>query len=156
MISQDLQSKINEAMKAGDSIRVSTLKMLSSELHNAKIAKGAELSEDEEIQVAKKEAKKRKDAIEALYQAQGAQTTSDNASLQTKLDNEQAELAILEEYLPKQMSAMEISMLVDKAIAQTDSGNIQDIGRVIGKVMELSKGRADGKIVSDIAKEKLI
>ena len=156
MITQELQNKIIVAMKAGDSIRVSTLKLLSSALHNAKIAKGDELSEEEELQVVKKEAKKRKDAIEAIHQAFGSQSTSDNASLQMKLDNEQKELAILEEYLPEQMSEQAVAMLVDKAIAQTDSGNIQDIGRVIGKVMELSQGRADGKLVSDIAKQKLI
>ena len=158
MLSEEIKNQINEAMKSGDKVRVDTLKMLSSALHNAKIGKGLneELSESEEQAVVVREAKKRKDTIQSLEHAQSKLTQEQQQSAKETLEREKKELEILEEYLPEQMSDQEMSILVDKAIAMTGSGNIQEMGRVIGKAMELAQGRADGSRISEMVKEKLI
>lgn len=132
-------------MKAKDEIRLSTLKLLSSEIHNARIAKMADLTKEEELEVVQKEAKKRRDAIEA-YKKAGAVD---------RAEREEKELKILQEYLPKEFSEEELSKLVDKAISATGAENIKDMGRVIGQVMSKAKGRADGKKVAEIVKNKL-
>lgn len=145
-------------MKSGDRVRLETLKMLSAALHNAKINKGLNeiLTEEEERHVVQKEAKKRQDAIEAYEQAVQSKQGVDKQRAQANLDREKQELLILEQYLPEQMSDQELSIIIDKAMALEGAGNIQDMGRVIGKTMELSQGRADGKRVASMVKEKLI
>lgn len=156
MIKDNLQKQITEAMKARDEVRLSTLRMLSSALHNAEIEKRGELSEEEELTVVRKESKKRKDAIEALQQAQGKLTPEQAASAQEKLRKEEEELRILQEFLPQELSDEELSILVDKAIAMNNAGSIEDIGRVMSSAVELVQGRADGKRVSEMVKQKLI
>ncbi len=145
-IASTITAKIAVALKAHDEIRLSTLRMLSSALNYEFIAKQHELSEEEELVVVRHEAKMRKDAIEA-YEKAGA---NDRA------DKERKELAILEEYLPKQMSDEELSKMVDAAIAETGAKVISDMGKVIGAVMAKAKGQTDGARVSALAKEKLI
>lgn len=132
-------------MKARDEVRLSTLKMLSSALNYEKIEKMHDLSEEEELSVVMKEAKQRRDSIEA-YEKAGA---TDRA------DKEKAELAILEEYLPAQMSDDELGKLVDEAIAQTGATSMADMGKVIGVVMGKAQGKVDGARVSSVAKAKL-
>jgi uncharacterized protein YqeY len=141
-----ITAKIGEAMKAHDEIRLSTLRMLSSALNYEFIAKQHELSDDEELVVVRHEAKMRKDAIEA-YEKAGAKD---------RADKEKEELAILEEYLPKQMSDEELQKLVEEAVGETGAQNSSDMGRVIGVVMAKAKGQADGARVSALAKQKLI
>jgi len=145
MMIDQLQKEIAKAMKGKDRIRLETLKLLSSSLHNAKIAKMGKLTKDEEIGVIQKEAKKRKDAIEA-YSKVGAED---------RANKEKKELEILQEYLPKQLDRNEIEKLVDGAIKSTKATNIKDMGKVIGKVMSEAKGRADGKLVSELVKDNL-
>lgn len=150
MIAENLQKQINEAMKAGDSVRVSTLRMLSSEMHNEKIEKGSGLTEEEELAVVKKEAKKRKDAIES-YRKAGA---SDRA------EQESRELEVLQEYLPAEMSDEEIGKIVDEVLNEVRGSSSQvsaevSMGQVMGKVMQKVGGRASGDRVSAIVRSKL-
>ena len=145
MISNTINKQIAEAMKAKDEIRLSTLKLLLSALHNAKIDKRGDLTEEEELEIVRREAKKRKDAIEA-YKKVGA---TDRAEKEGK------ELVILQEFLPKELSDEEVSKLVDEAISTTGASSIQDMGKVIGIVVAKAKGRADGKKVAEMAKKKL-
>lgn len=145
MIADTITQKISEAMKARDEIRLSTLRLLSSALNYEFIAKQHKLSEEEELVVVAKEAKKRKDAIEA-YEKAGAKD---------RAEKEQKELLILEEYLPEQMSDAELIGLVDEAISETGAKAITDMGRVMAAVMSKVQGRADGGRVSTQVKEKL-
>lgn len=101
MITDTITQKIGEALKAHDEIRLSTLRMLSSALNYEFIAKQHKLSEEEELTVVRREVKKRKEAIEALRQAQGKLTTS-GSDMTDRIKKEEAELKILEEYLPAQ------------------------------------------------------
>ena len=146
MILDTINKQIVEAMKARNEIRLSTLKLLLSALHNAKIDKRGDLTEEEELEIVRREAKKRKDAIEA-YKKAGA---TDRA------EKEEKELVILQEFLPKELPDEEVSKLVDEAIITTSASGMQDMGKVIGAVMAKAKGRADGKKVAEMTRKKLV
>src|SRR3990167_1292299 len=129
MISDTITQKIGEAMKAKDEIRLSTLRMLSSALNYEKIDKQHTLSEEEELAVVRREAKKRKDAIEALRQAQGKLTPS-GIDQSARIEREQKELVILEEYLPAQMGEAELEKIIQESISQLQPQGMQDMGKV--------------------------
>src|SRR5690554_5743332 len=102
MITQSLQKQIADAMKSRDEIRLSTLRLLISALNYEKIAKQHELSEEEELAVVAREAKKRKDAIEA-YEKAGAKD---------RAEKEKKELEVLQEFLPEQLSDSQLEEMV--------------------------------------------
>ncbi|MEK7525900.1 MAG: GatB/YqeY domain-containing protein [Patescibacteria group bacterium] len=145
MLQDTVHTQIVAAMKAHEEVKLSTLKLLSSALAYEKIAKQHELTEDEELVVVKKEAKKRKDSIEA-YQ---------NAGRQELADREKQELVILQEYLPQELGDEEIEKLVTQALQETGATSMADMGKVIGLVMQKSKGQADGAKVSALIRQKL-
>jgi len=156
MITPTLIQKIGDAMKAHDAVRVSTLRGLSSELKNAKIniydpnaETQRELTEAEEIAVIRKEAKKRKEAIDAY------EKVTDKESVRERIDQETKELAILQEYLPPEISQDEIIKLVDAAILELKVSSISDMGKVIGLVKSKSPG-VDGSTLAEIVKQKLL
>ncbi len=159
MIIETIKKQIIEAMKAKDELCLSTLKLLSSELHNAKIEKrasgpGGDLNEKEEIEVVRREAKKRKEAIEALRQAQG-KPTQNRPDLKDRINREERELEILKEFLPKDLSEEKLKKIVDETIAKTGAASLQEMGQVIGAVMGKVKGRAEGGRVAKMVKSKL-
>lgn len=153
MIADTINQKINEALKNKDDIRVSTLRLLSDALHNEWIAKQRDLTEEEEIAVVRRQVKMREEAIEALRQAQGKLTK--RADIGDKIKKEQAELSILREFLPAQMNEGELAQIVEQAIKETGTAGPADFGRVMGQVMPKVAGRADGKTVAEIVREKL-
>jgi uncharacterized protein YqeY len=144
MIAQTLQQKIGESMKAHNEIRTSTLRLLLSALNYEKIDKQHDLNDEEELVVIRREAKKRKEAIE-MYTKAGA---PDRAA------KEAEELKILQEYLPPDVGEEELTKLVDEAVAQIKPAGMQDMGKVIGFV----KGKApnaDGGKIAELVKGKL-
>jgi len=155
MISTTINQKIAEALKAKDVIRLSTLRLLSSAFNYERITKQHELSEDEEIVVVKRETKKRVEAMEAIRLAQGKQSSSDSATLEKRLEQEKKELDILKEYLPEEIGEEELNQLISDSINQLGAQSIQEMGQVIGTVMQKAAGRADGKKVAEKVKELL-
>jgi len=145
MIGDTINQKIGEALKAHDEIRLSTFRLLSSAFNYEFIAKQHKLSEDEEIVVVRKEAKKRKEAIEAY----------EKAGYKDRAEKEAKELSILQEYLPPEISDDEITKLVDEAIKETNATAISDMGKIIGFVKEKTKGAADGTKVALLVRQKL-
>jgi len=145
MIASSINKKIQDAMKARDDIRVSTLRLLSSAFNYERIAKQHELTEEEEWAVVRREAKKRIEAIEAY----------EKAKVQEKADREKKELTILEEFLPQQMGDEELTKVVDEAISLVGASSIADMGKVMGEVMGKTAGRADGGRVSQLVKKRL-
>ena len=119
--------------------------MLSSALNYEKIDKQHTLSEEEELEVVRREAKKRRDAIEA-YKKAGANE---------RAEKEEKELAILQEYLPEQMPDSELEKKVKEAISQTGASSMADIGKVMGVVMAKVKDRAEGGRVSELVRKNL-
>lgn len=151
----DLKDKIQEdfkqAFKGKEEIRLSVLKMLQAEIHNAEIAKRTKLKkessldESEIIDVISREIKKRKDAVE-LYE---------KGKRQELADKEKKEIETLMTYLPEQLSEEEIRNLVKKAIEQTGAKEIKEMGKVMAVLNPQIKGKADGALVSNIVKECL-
>ncbi|MBI4991740.1 MAG: GatB/YqeY domain-containing protein [Candidatus Harrisonbacteria bacterium] len=145
MLQEKLSQDLKEAMKAGNADKVGVLRMLNASLKNKAIEKGkdAVLTEEEVAQVLMREAKKRKESVLAFEQG-------DRADL---ADNERKELAILEVYLPKQMSREEVVVAVEKVL--TGLADKSNQGLVMKAVMTELKGKADGKMISEAVKEKL-
>lgn len=151
MISQNILKLIGDAMKARDSVRVATLRSLSSELKNAKInvydpnaSEQRELTEQEEIAVIRREVKKRKEAIE-MYEKAGASTQA---------ESEKAELAILSEFLPAEVGREEIEKLVVETLSETGVSDVKEMGKVIG-IVKQKNPNIDGSTLAEIVKSKL-
>lgn len=136
---------MKSAMKSGDKIRLNTIRQLRAQLKDAQIAKGDELTEDEVMATLANAAKKRKEAIK-LYEQGGRQEL---------VESESAELTVIEEYLPQQLSEVELADLVEKAIKELGASGPSDLGKVMGKIMAQARGRADGKLVQQMVREKL-
>ena len=140
-----LVEDLKSAMKARDTLRVDTLRLLRSQLKDAEIDKGASLTETDEIAVLSNAAKKRKEAI-AIYQK------SERKDL---LARETAELQIITSYLPRQLSEAEITAAITAVIAETGATSRADMGKVMGVVMKQLQGQVDGKRVQQIVQSKL-
>ncbi|MBI4032994.1 MAG: GatB/YqeY domain-containing protein [Candidatus Blackburnbacteria bacterium] len=145
MIAATLNDQIKEALKKGDSIRVSTLRLLSNALHNEWIAKQKELTEEDELAVLRRQVKQREEAIEAY----------EKAGRKEQAESEKKEAEILKEFLPAQMSDEGLTKIVEHVISEVGAAGPQDFGRVMGMVMQKVSGRADGKRVEEKVKEKL-
>lgn len=144
MIADTLQAKLGEAMKAHDEIRVSTLRLLSSAFNYERIAKQHDLTEEEELAVVFREAKKRREAAEAY----------EKAGNNDRADSEKKELAILQEYLPPEISDDDLAKIVDEAVSVVNASTISDMGKVIGFVKGKAPG-ADGGKIAQMVKNKL-
>ena len=140
MIAQTLQQKIGESMKAHDETRTSTLRLLLSALNYEKIDKQHDLTDEEELVIIRREAKKRKEATE-MYR---------NAGAEDRAAKEEAELKILQEYLPPEMGEEELLKLVDEAISQIKPAGLGDMGKVIGFVKGKAPNADGGKIAEKV------
>ena len=144
MIRPEISKRIGEAMKAGDKVRLETLKLLSSALNYEFISKQHELSEDEELAVVRREIKKRKDAIEAYLKV----------NQKGRAEAEEKEMAILKEFLPEEASEEEISKVIDEAISQFGA-SVANFGKIMGFVMGKMGNKVDGNTVSQLVRKKL-
>jgi uncharacterized protein YqeY len=148
MTKQELKEELKQSMLARDSEKTSALRMVISALGYYEIEKGGAGYEatDEDVEaVLQKQVKQRRDSIEQ-FQAGGRDDL---------VAKESKELAMLEKYLPAQMSEEEVSKLVDEAVAQTGATSASDMGKVMGALMPKVKGKADGGLVSKLVREKL-
>jgi len=145
IITTKLQDDLKTAMKEKDKVRVSTMRMLISEMKNAQLAERGELNEEKELSIITSYAKKRRESIKAFEQG----GRDDLAA------KERIELEIVMAYLPEQIGEDEIRAEVEKIIAETGASGPQDMGRVMGPLMAKFKGRADGGVVKTIAMESL-
>ena len=148
MINEQLKTDLIKAQKMRNIKRVDTLRLLIAEVNNAEIAlrgQGKVINDDEILNVLTKEAKKRNESIE-VYEKAGRNEL---------VEDESAELRIIQEYLPKQMQEDEIKKVIQDIMVSMDGDKSTDFGLVMQKVMLRLKGRADGKIVSKIVKDRL-
>lgn len=144
MIAQTLQGKIGEALKAGDRVRLETLKILSSAFNYERIAKQHALTEEEELVVICREANQRRDSIEAY----------DKAGRTDLSESEKKELAILQEFLPPEIDETELNQLVSDSIIQLNAKTMADMGKVIG-VVKSKAPSVDGGRVAQMVRQKL-
>ena len=144
-LSERLEADMRDAMRARDERRAQTLRMVMAAAHNQKIARGRDLTDDEVVDVLTKQVKQRRESIE-MYRGAGRE---DRAAA------EEAEAAILAEFLPEQLSGDEIAALAREAITETGASSAADMGRVMGVLSPRTKGRADGRAVSETVRRLL-
>ncbi|MDH7481361.1 MAG: GatB/YqeY domain-containing protein [Armatimonadota bacterium] len=137
---EKLEEDYKAAMKAKDTLRVSVIRMARSEIRNAEIAKRRSLTEEEIAEVITREIKRRQESIEQFKQ--GGRTDL--------VEKETAEMRILSEYLPEQLSEDEIAGIAQEVIAELKAASKADKGRVMSALMPRVRGRADGRLVSEI------
>jgi hypothetical protein len=140
-----LAGEMKDALRSGQKLRLSTLRLLSAAVKNREVEVLHPLDDDEFVEVAGHEAKRRRDAIEAY----------EKAGREDRAATEREELEILQAYLPAALTDQEIDALVDEAIAETGAAGPGDMGKVMGAVMTKAKGRADGRAVQARVRERL-
>lgn len=140
-----LHEDTTAAMRSGDALRRDVLRMAQNAIYLVEKAKRVELSEEELLGVLAKEVKTRRESVEA-FRGGGRE------DLATK---EEAEIAILQDYLPRPLSADELRALVAQGIAETGAAGPRDLGRVMGWLSPRTRGRADGKLASGLVAEAL-
>ena len=145
-LQEQISLDLNEAMKARDTIRTGTLRMVKAALLNRKIDVGHELSDDEVKSVLAALIKQRKDSVEQYTQGGRMELAS----------KEEAEIKIIETYLPPALSEAELDRIVTESIADSGATSIKDLGKVMKSVMVKMSGQTvDGKIVSELVRSKL-
>jgi hypothetical protein len=140
-----LNAALKEAMKNKDAQRRDALRLLTSAIKQVEIDTQTEVTPEQAQDILQKEAKKRRESISELT----------NAGRDEQLAGEQFELALLEEFLPKQFTADELRTMIQAAIASSGASGGKDMGKVMGVLQPQTKGRADGKLVSQLVKEAL-
>jgi uncharacterized protein len=140
-----LEKELTAAMKDRDTERRDALRLILSSLRAAEKELQRPLHDDEELQVLQRERKRRLESAEA-FRAAGREEQA---------GAEEAELAVLEEFMPAPLSEEELERIVDDVIAEVGATSMRDLGRVMADVMPQIAGRADGSAVSQIVREKL-
>ncbi|MEZ4267626.1 MAG: GatB/YqeY domain-containing protein [Myxococcota bacterium] len=144
-LGEQLRADMKVAMKAGDKVRLSTVRMLISELHNAQLAEMGTLDEAGELEMLVRQAKRRRESIEAFTKGGRLEMA----------ELEAAELAVIETYLPQPLSAEEAASLVAETVKETGATSMKDMGRVMSAVMPKLKGRFPGKDVKPLVEAAL-
>jgi uncharacterized protein len=140
-----MNEDLKVAMKSGDSARKDTLRLLLSVIKQSEVDTRTTLSEDQVYGLLQTEAKKRRESITEAQKVGRAQIA----------EHEQAQLTIIESYLPQQLSKDEIEAEVRKAIQESGATSAKDMGNVMKVLMPRVKGKADGKLVNDVVKSLL-
>ena len=145
-LKETLTNDLKDAMRQRDAVRRDTIRLLLSAIGYEEKAKRTDaLPDDAVLQVLSKQAQQRRDSIEAYQKGERPDLVA----------KEEAELAIVTQYLPQPLSADEIQAIVQSAIADAGATGPQDMGKVMGRIMPQVRGRADGKQVSALVSQKL-
>lgn len=146
MFEERINDDLKEALRAKDALRLSTLRMVKAGIKNLAIDKRVEKLDDKDvIAVLSKQIKQHKDSIEGFMKG----------NRQDLVDKEKAELAILESYMPRQLSSDELRVIVKASILSIGASGKADMGKVMKKAMEEAAGAADGGVLSRIVSEEL-
>ena len=143
-IQDRLGEEMKAAMKARDSLRLGTIRMARTALKNAAIEARQDLDDAATIKVLSTLVKQRREAAEAY-----------RATRPELADKEEQELAVLQEFLPAQLSEVELEKMVARAISESGAGSLRDMGAVMKLLTPQTTGRADGKLVSDMVRQQL-
>jgi len=144
-LKQKLTDDLKVALKSGDKPRCSTLRMVLAAIQNSEIAKRSELDDDGVLSILSKEVKQHRESIESFKQG----------NRQDLVDKEEAELTIIQEYLPQQMTREEIVVAAQQIIAEVGAKGPADKGKVMPRVIAQCKGKADGREINNIVTELL-
>lgn len=144
-LTQQIEKDFLAAYKAKEDVRVAVLRMLKTAAKNKQVELRRELTDEEVLAVISRQVKQRQESID-MFRAAGRDAQA---------DQEQAEMAILQTYLPSQLSAEETAVAVDAAVAETGASAAKDMGRVMQALKARYQGRIDGKIASELVKARL-
>ncbi|MGH3087091.1 MAG: GatB/YqeY domain-containing protein [Rubrobacteraceae bacterium] len=144
-IADQIQKDIKAAMKERDKSRLGALRMMNAALMNAQKETGESLSGEEEQAILRRQLKQREESAEAFRRA----------GREEQANRESAEAEIVRAYLPRPPSEEELNDIVDRAVSETGAVGMKDMGRAMGKAMELAGGRADGKQLSALVRNRL-
>jgi len=140
-----LADEMRTAMKARERIKLGALRLLATSVKNREVELGHPLSDDEFVDVATREVKRRREAIEAY----------ERAGREDRVAQEREEQDVLEAYVPARMDQAEVSALIDEAVQAIGATGPGDLGRVMGYVMGKAKGRVDGKEIQSVVRARL-
>lgn len=144
-IQERLTEAMKAAMKARDSVRLGTVRMMRTAIKNREIEARTELEQAEAVKVLATLVKQRRESAEAYRQA----GRDDLAA------REEQELVVIQEFLPAQLDEEEIRAIIEEAMTETGATSMKDMGRVMKLVTGRTTGRADGRLVSDLVKARL-
>jgi len=144
-LKERLDTDLKDAQKKKEALRVSVIRMLKTTIKNREVEKIGQLTEQELLQAVNSQIKTRMEAIDGFKKG----------GRQDLVTKEESELAILKDYLPAQLTREELSALVDKAVEESGAAGPRDMGNVMKLLMPDVTGRADGKLVSEMVKERL-
>ena len=143
--SERIQQDVKTAMRSRDKPRLGALRMLGAALKNGEIEAGRPLEEQEEQTILRRQLKQREESAEAFR----------NAGREDQAAAEAAEAAVVRDYLPQPLSSEELEKIVDTAIQETGATGMREMGRVMGRATQLSEGRAEGRELSALVKQRL-
>lgn len=143
MIKNEIQQSINNALKAGNKVELQALRFVMSQIKYEEIARKKELTDEEVISLMQKEVKKRREAIEMFKKGNRTDLVSE----------EEAQIKVIQKYLPQQLSEEEIGKIVDAILAA--SPDERNMGKIIGMVIGKAKGRTEGSTIAKLVKQKL-
>ncbi len=142
---QKLNDDLKEAMRSGEKVKVAVIRLLTSAIKNAEIARMAPATDGDILGVIAKEIKQRQESIEAFKAG----------NRQDLVDKESAEMAVLQSYQPKQMTIEEVEAEAKRIIKETGAAGIRDKGKVMPKIIAELKGKADGRQINDVVTKLL-
>lgn len=145
MLKQEVEQQIKEALKAGEQLKLSTLRMLLASIQNEEIAKQKQLTDEDILPVVQRQIKQHRESIEAF-------TKGNRIELAQK---EKDELEILNKFLPQQMNEEEIKKTVAEVLAGLPEIDKSNFGKAMGAVMAKVKGKADGGLVGRLVKDQI-
>jgi uncharacterized protein YqeY len=140
-----LTDDLKQSLRGGDKVRVSVIRLLMAAIHNAEIARGGALSNGDVLGIITKEVRQHNESIEAFKQGNRADLIA----------KEEAEMVILQEYLPQQLTRDEIAAEARKVIAEVGAQGPGDKGKVMSQIMARLKGKADGREINAVVTELL-
>ncbi|MDW7672271.1 MAG: GatB/YqeY domain-containing protein [Bacillota bacterium] len=144
-IREQLAEDLKSAMRNKETIRKDVVTMIRSSIKQVEVDERRTCSDDEVLALIMKQVKQRKDALEAFRQGQRSDL----------VEQTNAEITILESYLPEPLSEEELMAIVSEAVASTGAQSVKDMGKVMSLVMEKTKGKADGKTVNQLVRRQL-
>ena len=144
-LEERLVDEMKQAMKSNDKVRLSTIRMIRSAVKNKEIDLRNKLDDDEILRVIQGMVRKSEDSIEQ-FKAGGRMDL---------VEKETKEIEILKSYLPQALSSEDVVRIIDESIQETQASSLKDLGKVMKSVMPKLSGKADGKLINQLVKERL-
>ncbi|MDD2558845.1 MAG: GatB/YqeY domain-containing protein [Desulfuromonadaceae bacterium] len=140
-----LTNAMKDAMRSKQSARLGVIRMLRSAIKNVEIEQKQELSDDDIISLLATQVKQRRDAAQAFREG-----SREDLALK-----EEAEIVVLQEFMPTPLSAEEVGEIIEIAVQELNASSMQNMGKVMQQVSAVTRGRAEGRVVSDMVKQRL-